>query len=266
MMVKSVKDFVDELQSIGRYSFGKKEVVKNLNFSQEAIKSALRRLVEKKRIALIRKGFYVIVPLEYQKPGIIPPSWFVDQLMSFREQPYYVGLLSAAALHGASHQQPQEFHVVVNKQIQPIQSHGIRIRFFKKNTMAREKGINKIKTETGYINVSNPELTALDLMRYNSQAGGMNFVATVLAELSEQMKAKALLDAAKKEKSLVYIQRLGYVLDWLGNESLTSKLYQWFSNLKSNEAALVAALPLKNANLNKKWNILVNKEIEVDEL
>jgi predicted transcriptional regulator of viral defense system len=266
MKIKSVKEYVDELQSIGRYSFGKMEVIKNLNLSREAIKSALRRLVEKGRIALIRKGFYVIIPLEYQKSGIIPATWFIDQLMAFLAQPYYVGLLSAAALYGAAHQQPQEFHVVVKKQIQPIQSHGIRIRFFKKNSLDWKKGLNKIKTETGYIDVSSPELTALDLMRYNLQAGGMNFVATVLAELSEQMKAEKLLEAAKGEKSPAYIQRLGYILDWLNNEKLTSKLYQWFSSQKSNCTVLVPALPLKNALFYKKWNIFVNKELELDEL
>lgn len=39
--------------------------------------------------------------------------------MKFLGQPYYVGLLSAAALHGAAHHQPQEFQVVTNKQFRP---------------------------------------------------------------------------------------------------------------------------------------------------
>ena len=75
----------------------------------------------------------------------------------------------------------------------------MKIRFLKKDGADWKKGINELKTETGYIKVSNPELTGLDLMRYTSQAGGMNFVSTVLAELSEQMKAVELLNVGKKE-------------------------------------------------------------------
>lgn len=266
MIAKSVKSFVDALQSRGQYSFAKIDLVRNLDFSPGAIKSALRRLMEKGRIVLMRKGFYVIVPLEYQKSGVLPATWFIHQLMEFLEIPYYVGLLSAASFYGAAHQQPQEFQVFTAKQIQLIRKNGLKIRFLKKDGTDWEKGINELKTETGYIRVSNPELTGLDLMRYTSQAGGMNFVSTVLAELSEQMKAVELLKAAKREKSMVYIQRLGYVLDWLGNEKLTSKLYQWFSNRQSNRTVLVPALPLKNAVLNKKWNIIINEKIEVDEI
>jgi len=48
---------------------------------------------------------YVLVPLEYLHAGAPPPSWFIDDLMKAMERPYYVGLLSAAGIHGASHQQ-----------------------------------------------------------------------------------------------------------------------------------------------------------------
>ena len=44
---------------------------------------------------------------------MIPADWFIAELMQFLDLPYYVGVLSAAALHGAAHQQAQEFHVVV---------------------------------------------------------------------------------------------------------------------------------------------------------
>jgi len=56
------------------------------------------------RVACVRKGFYVIVPLEYQAIGSVPAEWFVDDLMRFIGQPYCAGCLSAAAIHGAAHQ------------------------------------------------------------------------------------------------------------------------------------------------------------------
>ena len=45
---------------------------------------------------------------------------WIDDLMRFHHVPYYVGLLSAAALHGAAHQQPQEFQVVSGAVLRPL--------------------------------------------------------------------------------------------------------------------------------------------------
>src|SRR5271157_6543085 len=47
----------------------------------------------------------------------LPPSWYVDDLMRHEGRPYYVGLLRAAELHGASHQAVMEFQVVTNKKM-----------------------------------------------------------------------------------------------------------------------------------------------------
>ena len=71
-----------------------------LPLSEVALDSALRRQRQRGRIVSPRRGFYVIVPQEYALAGSPPPSWFIDELMAYLGQPYYVGLLSAAALHG----------------------------------------------------------------------------------------------------------------------------------------------------------------------
>ena len=64
--------------------------------------------------------FYVIVPLEYRAVGAPPVSWFIHDLMKAMELPYYVSLLSAAALHGASHQQPQTFQVMTDRSLRSV--------------------------------------------------------------------------------------------------------------------------------------------------
>jgi hypothetical protein len=57
----------------------------------------------------VKRRFNFPRPLEYREAGGPPASWFIDDLMRFLGQPYYVGLLSAAAIHGAAHQQPMVF-------------------------------------------------------------------------------------------------------------------------------------------------------------
>ena len=68
----------------------------------------------KKRLALIKPQFLVIVPIEYKDWGIIPANWFIGALMTMVNCPYYIGSLSAAELYGATHQKSQELQAGKN--------------------------------------------------------------------------------------------------------------------------------------------------------
>jgi hypothetical protein len=59
-----------------------------------AAQTALRRLKQQGRVVSPRRGFYVVVPPEYRAAGSLPASWFIDDLMRYLDQPYYVGLLA----------------------------------------------------------------------------------------------------------------------------------------------------------------------------
>ena len=198
MKHKSLSDFVDYLQTTGRYTFTRDEAKGALGVSDLALKRALGRLFKKGRVVMIEREFYISVPLEYQATGILPASWFIEDLMSFTGRPYYVGLLSAAAIHGAAHQQPQEFHVITERPKRDIELADLRIRFFRKSEMERTPVV-QVKTETGFIRVSNPPATAIDLVRYEARIGGINRTVTVLQELAESIKGKELLEAAVQQ-------------------------------------------------------------------
>ena len=49
--------------------------------------------------------------------------------MEFIAKPYYVGLLSAAALYGVAHQQPQEFFIITTTKQLATQKKGIPVKF-----------------------------------------------------------------------------------------------------------------------------------------
>lgn len=123
----------------------------------------------------------MIVPAEYRDAGAPPPSWYVDALMWFHEQPYYVALLSAAAPHGAAHHAPQELQVMTSTPLRPVAVGRTRIRFFVRHDV---EGVPVLatKTPTGTMRVSAPAATALDLVRY-PQAAGAASVPTVVASL-----------------------------------------------------------------------------------
>jgi len=256
--------FIDQLQSRGKYSFSIQEVLNKTKQPARTVRRTLERLQKKGRIVLVSRGYFAIIPLEYKESGVLPAEWFIHQLMDYLRLPYYVGLLSAAALHGAGHQRPQEFQVIIGKQLRPIQAKGLRIRFFVKKNLDLSLGIDRVKTETGYIMVSSPELTSLDVLKYFNAAGGLDNIATVVSELGEKINSNKLLKVASKEKSLVYIQRLGYLLDHLGFESKAKALAQWLSGKKARPVLLDPAQKKEKSLFNKKWKLFENQTIEAE--
>lgn len=260
---RSLADYVDGLQATGRYTFRREEAIRALGVSAVALRSATRRLVAKGRIVTPRRGFVVIVPVEYRDAGAPPASWFIRDLMAFHGRPYYVGLLSAAAIHGAAHQQPQEFQVVTDRQVRPATAGRARIRFFIKRTIGRTRTTD-VKTVTGTMRVSTPEATALDLVRYVRGAGYLGNVATVLSELAERIDARRLVSAAEAEPDVSCGQRLGFLLDLVGQGRRAEPLSRWIARRQPFPVRLRPDRPARRAANDPRWQVLVNEAVEAD--
>jgi predicted transcriptional regulator of viral defense system len=259
----SVGELVDSLQSEGRYTFTRNDALAALEISAVALKKAISRLASKNRVVVPRRGFYVIVPIEYRGFGAPPPSWFIDNLMRHAGRPYYVGVLSASALHGAAHQQPQEFQVISDRPQRPVQVGRSRIRFMVKKHITRSR-VDEMKTETGTMLISTPETTALDLVRYVHAAAGLDNVATVLTELAERIDPLKLVDCAKAEYELAYAQRLGYILDLVGAEQQSGGLAQFVAENRPRATSLAPGRPRRGYHTNRRWRLVVNEEIGTD--
>lgn len=258
-----LSDLVDAYQAGGHYVLTRNAALQALGVSDESLKKAVQRLVAKRRLSVPRRGFFVIVPVEYREAGAPPPSWFIDALMKFHDQPYYVGLLSAAALHGAAHQQPQEFQVVTNEQLRPAAAGRVRIRFFQKRLIERVPTL-EMKTETGAMRVATPEATALDLLRYHDAAGHIGSAATVLAELAEKMNGPRLAELAKREGDIPNAQRLGYLLDLAGAGEAAAPLAAWIAERRPRSVPLRSDRSARRAARDARWRVLVNEKIEVE--
>ena len=255
--------WVDAKQSRGIYFFIREEALRELKMTEMAFRKSVSRLADKGRVVRIRSGFYSIVPLEYEASGTVPPEWFVDDLMAYIGQPYYVGLLSAAVLHGAAHQQPQQFHVVTTKALREIRTGTLAIRFFVKKKLSATP-LSRLKVHTGYVAVSTPEATALDVVRYARFIGGLDRTFTVLQELGEPITSTGLVKAAKADGNLAFAQRLGWLLEKAGYARLTDALARWIDEKKPFPVKLEPSLPVKGATLNNRWSLMVNTDVEGD--
>jgi predicted transcriptional regulator of viral defense system len=260
---RSLVELVDDLQAHGRYTFDRDEATLKLQANPVALKQAVMRLVEKKRLAVPRRGFYVIVPVEYREPGSPPPSWFIDDLMRHLGRPYYVGILSAAALYGAAHHQPQEFQVVTDLSQRTMKAGRSRIRFLVRSNL-KLTSVRELKTETGAMRVSSPEATALDLLRYVQAAGGLSNVATVLVDLADSIETKKLLEAAKADGELAHAQRLGYLLNLIGVGEKAKHLEKWIKQVNPGSVPLKPGVPMKGSTTDQRFRVAINSRLEVD--
>jgi len=253
--------YLIEVRSQGRYAFTLNEIENKFNMPYYSLRQILYRLKKKNEIAQIRQGFYVIIPPEYSKQGIIPPYLYIDDLMKSLNKPYYVSLLSAAALYGAAHQQPTGYTVITQSPA-PRSIDKLKILFFSKQEFLQD-GIVQRKTPAGYINVSSPELTALDFFDYIHKFG-INRITTVLQELSEEMKPSLLLKIAKQYPNTAAIQRLGYILDTVvSSEKLSDALWKVL-NERNFFPVPLSPQKAKKGETDNKWKVIKNMEIESD--
>jgi predicted transcriptional regulator of viral defense system len=263
MSLPDLTSWIDSRQSQGLYFFTREDALKILGRTEASFKQAAARLAKKKRIARIHGGFFIIIPLEYAATGILPAEWFIADLMDYIGQPFYVGLLSAAALHGAAHQQPQQFHVVTTGPLRDMRSNGLAIRFFSKSRFGNVP-LTRVKVQTGHIPASTPEATAIDLIRYSRRIGGLDRVLTVLQELGEVIDPENLVKAARADEKVACAQRLGFLLERAGFSSLTGPLSQWVNEKKPLPVKLEYSMPTRGSKKDERWRILVNIDVEGD--
>ncbi|MBN2007812.1 type IV toxin-antitoxin system AbiEi family antitoxin [candidate division KSB1 bacterium] len=258
-----LETYISRLQEQGRYAFTFDDIANQFPKDEAALRMALIRLRDKKRVERIRKGFYIIVPVEYRGTGVLPASSFINEFMNHLQRDYYVGLLSAAALHGAAHQQPQLFQVIIHPpSLRPIQIKGLKIQFIMKRNFP-SSGISQQKTDTGFMKASSPELTALDIIQFQHQCGGFSRLVEILEELSEKFDTSELKQALKNKWPNVVLQRFGYLCEHTLNrgdyiQPVRSKL----NSLKIHPERLVPGEPSRAGAIDKTWSIIQNVQPE----
>lgn len=191
------------------------EMIRNTfpEISEQIIKNSLYRFSLNNRIISVYKGFYVITPPHYAAKGIVPPTYYIDQLMQYIDKPYYISLLSAAEFFGAAHQRSQRFFVTTVLPSTNVSKTKNRLLNWLFRKEIPEKFLLTKNSETGIIRYSNAELTAIDLVQYENVVGGLSRVATVLDELCEQTDFSNVNDKLFDFTSVSAVQRLGYILE-----------------------------------------------------
>ena len=259
----NAQQYLDNVTAEGRISFTREGLQQALALTDSAVNSLLSRLKQKKYIASPAKGYYLVIPPEFRSLGCLPPDFFIDDLMRYLKIDYYVALLSAALYHGAAHQQPQIFQVMIPIKHLTIICGGVKIQFIKNQQLQVSDAVS-FKTRTGYMNVSTPEVTARDLLNYIGQSGGLGQIATVIDELAEVLNIDKLKVLALQDAQHQWMQRLGYLLETLGHNDSADALFSVVKNEKLRIIPLVPHRGMSGMDRDKKWRLAKNASIESD--
>jgi predicted transcriptional regulator of viral defense system len=264
--MSSLREWALGLPSHGRFTFTTTEArAVQGRVSAAGTMAALDRAEADRIIVSPVRGFHVVLPLEDRGTGT--PSWrlFLDPLMTHLQMPYYVGLLTAASIHGATPQAAQAVQVVTPRPRRPVRVGRLAIEFVVRRTAAQAP-VEPVTTPSGRMRVATPELVGLDLVRYPTRAGGWDNVLTVLRDLYPAMRRPGMKAALAVEPTTPDLQRLGHLLDGVGGGEVAAVLA---AELRGRRVAWVPLAPGELATRDPaerdvKWRVVVNVMPEPD--
>lgn len=252
----------DLLLAEGKSTFSIDEVVRRTGASANAVYGAVKYAIDRHRLVSPVRGLYVVVPPEHRSRGVVPALHFIDPMMKHLDVHYYVAYASAAQWWGAAHQAPQQFEVVVSRHVLDRDIERVRLRFHTSTRIDSDE-VRRVAGPRTMINVSSPDLTAVDLASRPKLAGGLSNTATILAELPELDGER--LAALVERRTRADARRLGWLLE-LVRDDLDLGAARALARPNQGQPTPLAANAGRRGIVDTRWGVLVNATVEPDEL
>lgn len=259
--MKYLSDYITTLAE-GKHFFTKQDATNLLKISDNQFRFQAYRLSQKKVVKRLVGNFFMIIPPEYYYLGALPPNLIIDSLMDYLGQDYYVALLSAASLYGATDQQPMTFQVITNKATKTIDLERGSIEFHVSSDCSSSSK-TVINVATGHMKVSTREQTIVDLVRFYTVSGYMSNVALVIKTLAEEVNFLRFHHVVSKERYTSILQRLGYILEFLGRVRLTEIVDRTLKNRKKQYILFRPDFYKKTGPKNSSWKLIINDTLEI---
>lgn len=252
------------LQSKGRQTFTLQEAATHFNLSRKSILEILGRLRRSNYITTLTDGFYSIVHPSEREHGI-RPLHVINAVMNYCHLTYYVGLLSAADFWGAAHHKPQVLQVIVSEQRMLRRLKDLRIELHVQKHFPK-KGIVEKTNETGVFSISSIELTALDVITYESACGGFYNVCLIIDDLKSKIDIEKMIILAKEYPFFSSVQRLGFILEAFSEEEEAKKLQELKEWVIKQKPSLISLLPSnpRSGEIHHDWKIVKNVKMEFE--
>ena len=221
------------------------------------IKQFLMRLRRKGWIAWIKRGLYVIAPLEAGVKGAKVHTVHSFVIASHLAKPYYIGFWSALNHHGMTQSTPPAVYVATTV---PIASRTVFDIPFVFVTLRPWKmfGVERAIIEGEEVTVSDPEKTMVDCLDHPEHSGGTANLAFILEEEVNRLDFNRLLRYARRMQNTTVLKRLGYLLETLGRDNEARRIKR--SWLGKGYSKLDPKL-LDRGPTNERWMLRINVRI-----
>jgi hypothetical protein len=217
------EQFLNQSQARGEFIVSVDQLAQAGQMTHVAVRRQLEHLSQRVQHLPGRPSAYLIVPPEHLARGAPPVAAWLDAYFRLRGQPYYVGLLSAAALHGSTSQALQVTQILTTKPMRPMDLGRLHVDFYVKKHL-RKTPLFSLAGMPAPLAVSSPEATVLDLIAFSDRIGGIRRVTDVIADLKGVISLVGLRAALRAETQTSTKQRLGYVLNVLGLDRMAEEV------------------------------------------
>ncbi len=253
-----------ESRILTELSYNSKSVftTKDLKKYVKDTKNFLHHLVEKKWIMKIRKGTYIIIPLNAGENGSESYTLHGFAIGSLLASPssYYIGYLSALNYHGLTDRISSHVHIATTIAKRSQKIFDIKFKFItihsQKMFGTEEKTIDEIK-----VKISSPEKTIVDCLDHPRYGGGIEEIARTLFFSKNEINVKKLVDCAKKMGNNTIIKRLGYIseiIEW-------KECLELLQNIKlKNGYSLLEPTKTKETRIKikERWKLRINTQLD----
>jgi len=239
------------------------EIAALLGVPKNHVPQRMASLRRKNEMISPAHGLWIPISPEYMTWGAPPAIDIIDTLMRHLNVDYYIGWLSAAEIHGASHHAPQVFQVAVSRSIRQKIIGRSKLQFFHREHIKKIPLI-MIESKSRTIPVSNRESTLLDIASNIRIVGGIDNAANLIIELNEIEKADiaTVLEIAD-QYPVTAVRRLGFLMETFSSMSGLDNLVKYCERRKA-ATSILDPQAQSIGILNTKWNIKINREVSPD--
>jgi predicted transcriptional regulator of viral defense system len=188
---------------------------------------------------------------------------YLDSWMSYLGADYYVGWLSAAAIHGASHQAAQVTQVATSKTVQSRQIGRSRTEFYLRCGI-REVPTTLHRVASGDVPVATPEATVLGISADVRLGAGIDNVANIIIELAAEnaLNGHRLAHIAHLFPASA-VRRTGWMLENFTDLRGLGELKSLSGALPPTPSVLSPDSP-RAGKVDRDWNLQINARLDPD--
>jgi len=256
----------EEASLVARWETEKKTMIRSADV-QEILQCTLdhayfllHNLERKKWLERINTGIYQFVPAAYGYPEKIPPANAFVVGAAFVE-PYYFSYYTANSHYGFTTQMPFTLFIATPKKKPSVEWQSVTFKFV---TLSKGKFFGfRLEAAFGVeVCMAEPEKSLVDSFDKPHYAGGVEQLARIIWRGLARTDQRKLVDYAVRMKSRALVQRLGFILDFLSKEGLTTPLSSDLRNVLLNN---VGKTPIyldrkkaKSGSYVREWKVVNN--------